>query len=135
MYRSLFIERLRDGSLFNILKWLAEEGYLQNNRRLKVQSDYSCIFRFPEMTCSMKNLESLDLDEDLLTPDALAHVFQSCSKITHLHIKADGWCGEMFNMDEHLKNQLRTGFQKLRCLYLVCYIDDDTWPMFQEMLT
>ena len=34
----------------------------------------------------MRNVESLDLNEHDLTPDVLAHVFQSCSKLIELCI-------------------------------------------------
>jgi hypothetical protein len=136
LYRSLFIKDLPDDSLFNILEWLAEEGYLQNNRRLDVQFDCtcgcSCSARFPELICSMKNLESLNLFNHELTPDVLAHVFQSCSKLIELHIET---YYKTLEMAEYEKSQLRLGFQKLRCLYLVCNIDNDTWPVIQRMLT
>jgi hypothetical protein len=131
--RSLFIDRLPDESLFNILERLAREGYLQNNRRLDLQFDCSCSSRFVELICSMKNLESLDLDEHDLTPDDLAHVFQSCSKLIEMDIAIEKY--KTYEMAEYLKNQMRPGFQKLRRLDLVCFIDNDSWPVIQEILT
>jgi len=85
-----------------------------------------------EVISSMKNLEKLDLDFNL-TLEVLACVFQSCSKLVELHITTDG-C-EMLEMAEHLKDQLRSVFQKLRCLNLVCFIDNGSWPVIPKMLT
>ena len=133
LYRSLFIDRLPDGSLFNILERLASEGYLQNNRRLNVEFDCSQSSRFVELICSMKNLESLDLNEHDLNPDVLARVFQSCSKLVEMDIAIQKY--KTHEMAEHLKDQLRSGFKKLRRLDLVFSIDDDTWLVIQEMLT
>jgi hypothetical protein len=90
-------------------------------------------FPIVELICSMKNLETLHLLNYQLSPEALAHMFQSCSKITDLRVIAieDG----MLKMDEHLKNQLRPHFQRLRYLYFECYIAEDSWLELQEMLT
>ena len=118
LYRSLSIEGPPDESLLKILERLAGEGCLQNNRRLNGQFDCSSNSRFVEVICSMKNLESLDFHEHELTLDRLAHVFQSCSKLTELNIGTECKPPEM---DEHLKNQLRSRFQKLRRLDL-CFI-------------
>ena len=56
----MFIGRLPEDSLFNILERMAGEGYLQNNRNLAVDFDFSSNPRFVEMICSMRNVESLD---------------------------------------------------------------------------
>jgi hypothetical protein len=126
-------KRPPDESLLKLLERLAGEGYLQNNRRLDVHFGFSCSSRFVEVICSMKNLESLDLDEDEIAADVLAHVFQSCSKLTNLHTATYDY--KTLEMDERLKNKLRLGFQKLRCLRLYCFIDEGWWPVIQEMLT
>ena len=133
LYRSMLIERLPDDSLFKILERLVEEGYLQNNRKLGVNLYVSLSSRFVEVICSMKNLESLGLGAHDLTPDVLAHVFQSCSKITNLFVSTKTY--KTLEMAEHLKNQLKSGFQKLRYFIFECSIDNDTWPVIQEMLT
>ena len=145
LYRSLSIERPSDESLLKILERLAGEGYLQNNRKfdvefngsqnnshLDVQFDFSSNSRFVEVVCSMENLKLLDLLHYELTLEDLARVFQSCSKVTNLLIPAKG--RKMSELDEHLKNQLKIGFQRLRRLY-VQQTDDDSWPVIQEMLT
>ncbi len=130
--RSLLFKRPPDESLLKILELLAGGGYLQNNRRLDMAFNWSRSSRFVELICSMKNLEKLDTFEYDLTPDVLAHVFQSCSKLIELHIET---YYKTLEIAEHVNNQLRSGFQKLRCLYLVCFIDNDTWPVIQRMLT
>ena len=89
--------------------------------------------RFVELICPMKNLESLNLFENELTPDVLARVFQSCSKLTELNFTAFEF--EMDGMGEDLKNQLRPGFQRLRFFELHGYIDPFSWPVIQEIFT
>jgi hypothetical protein len=126
------IDHPPDENLLKILEHLAVEGYLQNNQQLKhVLHDFSHIPMFFEVICSMKNLEKLDFNYKMTLED-LARVFQSCSKLVKLRIATYG-C-ETLEVAEHLKDQLRPGFQKLRCLNLVCLIDDDSWPVIQKML-
>jgi hypothetical protein len=133
LYRLMRIERPPDENLLKILERLAEKGYLQNNQQLKhVLYNLSHISPFLELICSMENLEKLDLDYKLTLED-LARVFQSCSKLIELRIATFG-C-KTHKMAEHLKNQLKPGFQRLRRLELVCFIDNGSWPMFKEMLT
>jgi hypothetical protein len=133
LYRSLFIGRLPDENVFDILERLADEGYLKNNQQLKeFESCFLPISPFVEVICSMKNLEKLNLEYDL-TLEHLALVFQSCSKLVELNISAFEF--EMDKMTEDLIDKLRPGFQRLRCLDLFCFIDNDSWPRFQEMLT
>jgi len=132
LYRLLELTHLADENLFSILKRLAGEGYLQNNRQLEVWPTIrSCLI--VELICSMKNLESLDLRDQELTLNSLAHVFQSCSKLTDLYIATNEY--KTFEMDGHLKNHLRLGFQRLRYFSLSCFINKDSWPVIQEILT
>jgi len=132
--RSLFIKDLSDESHFNTLQRLAVEGYLNNNQQFgEFNSNLSLISSFViKAICSMKNLEKLILRNDLTLED-LALVFQSCSKVIELNITAFEF--EMDKMVEDLKNQLRPGFQRLRRLDLECFIDNVSWPGFQEMFT
>jgi hypothetical protein len=132
-YRSLLFKRQPDKSLLQILERLTGEGYLQNNRRLGVHFDCSQSARFVEVICSLENVETLDLLQHELAPDVLARVFQSCPKLTELYIAT--YLYKTLGVAGHLKNQLRPGFQKLRRIYLRCSIDNDTWPVIQEMLT
>jgi hypothetical protein len=130
--RSLKFQLLPEESLLQILEQLAKEGYLQNNHKLETNRPIRSS-RIVPVICSMKNLETLNFSDQDLALDSLAQVFQSCSKLTTLHFAAQK-C-KMSEMAELLKIQLRTGFQRLRYLDLGCSIDDDTWPMIQEMLT
>ena len=127
------LTRPADENIFSILKRLAGEGYLQNIRQLEVDR----VIRSPlivELICLMKNLETLDLRDQEMTLDSLAHVFQSCSKITRLHISKFEYT--RFEMSEHLKNQLRSGFQRLRFFgFTTSSINNDSWPLIQETLT
>jgi hypothetical protein len=116
-----------------ILERLAEEGYLQNTQQFhEYQFGLPYMSPFFEVLCSMKNLKYLYLSYHL-TLEALAHVFHSCSKLTELRISTSGI--EMGEMGEELFNQLRTGFQRLTYLDLEYFINNDSWPGFQEMLT
>jgi hypothetical protein len=132
-YRSLVI-RPTDKSHFTILRRLGgKDGYLQNAHQLRMPAfKFSWKFRsqLVKVFCSMKNLEEIYLKWQLTLED-LAHVFQSCSKITNLHIATFDY--NTLEMSEYLKNQLRSGFQKLRRLDVVCA--KDSWPVIQEMLT
>jgi hypothetical protein len=114
------------------LERLAEDGFLQNNRKL-IEANFSHNSQLIEVISSMKNLEILVITCNNLTLEDLAPVFQSCSKLIELRIATYG--SKTFEMAEHLKDQLRSGFQKLRCINLVCCIDNGSWPVIQEMLT
>jgi len=125
-----------DDSLLKILKQLAGKGYLKNNRKLDAQiccsiSDYRNS-RFIDVICSMNDLEKLNLLNQELTPKVLAHLFQSCPKLTEVYIATS----KTLKMANHLKNQLRSGFQKLRRLHIDFFLfDEDSWSVLQEMLT
>ncbi len=71
--------------------------------------------------------------DDELTLEDLAYVFQSCSKINNLYISKFEFA--MFEMSEHLKNQLRLGFQRLRFFGFTSSINKVSWPVIQETLT
>jgi len=132
------IEGLPDKNLLKILKHLEEKGSLQNNQQLKhvsYESYHSSPFLEVQqvMICFMKNLEKLDLLSCDLTLEVLALVFQSCSKIIKLNISI--WGFKTPEVPEHLKNQLKSGFQRLRYFEFECLVEDDTWPVIQEMCT
>ena len=110
------------------------DGYLQNNHNLIVEFPRSSNSPFVKVVCSMKNLDTLRLSDSDLTLEDLAHVFQSCSKITRLHISKFEYT--RFEISEHLKNQLRSGFQRLRFFgFTTSSINNDSWPLIQETLT
>jgi hypothetical protein len=137
LYRWLLLKRLPNESLFKILERLADEGHFENNRELIVTFEGSRSSRLNELICSMKNLEKLHVfgnDLKLLKLiEALARVFQSCSKIIELNIAF--WGIEMREVAEHLKNLLIPGFQRLRYFDINCCVEDDAWPVIQEMFT
>ncbi len=128
-YRSLEIKDERDD--YKIVERLAEKGYFQNTQQfIGFESDLSNISSFVKIICSMKNLEKSSLPDHLTLGD-FALVFQSCSKLIELDISASEF--ELDKMDGALIDQLRPGFQRLRCLYLDCSMV--SWAGIQEMLT
>jgi hypothetical protein len=121
-----------DESLVKILERLAEKGYFQNTQQFEgFESDFSNISSFVKIICSMKSLEKLTSLTDHLTLGDLALVFQSCSKLITIHIPTLKF--EFDKMDGALIDQLRPGFQRLRCLDLECSMV--LWAGIQEMLT
>ena len=131
-FRSLLI--VSEERNLKILERLAEKGYLQNTRHLDVfEFDSLPIFLFVPIICSMKNLEKLTLTVDDLKLEDFAPVFQSCSNLSDLNISATVF--KIDEMDGDLVDQLRSGFRKLRRLYIKYCINDDSWQGIQEMLT
>ena len=128
LYRSLLIDI--DTRNLKILERLAEKGYLRNTQQFK---GFPFAFSFVPIICSMKNLGKLTLTACHLKLEDLAPVFQSCSKLSELNIKATGL--QMDEMGDVLFDQLRSGFRRLRRLEVACSIFNDTWPGIQEMLT
>jgi hypothetical protein len=119
--------------LLNILQWLAEKGFLENTRQLIVTYNFSCSPRFVDVICSLENLEKLDLLGCKLSLEQLPRVFSSCPKLVELNLSpltCHNW-----EMDKKLKNELRPGFHRLRIFKFECDIDNDSWPVIQEMLT
>ncbi len=131
--RQGFQEDSADNSLIIILKWLAAEGYLKNNHLLVVKIPCSRSSPLFEVICSMRNLQTLGLFDSELTLEDLACVFLSCSDITFLNI-SEHTC-TMFKKFEHIKNQLRPGFQRLQYFALASPINNIVWPVIQETLT
>jgi len=124
MSRLIILERLKDG------------GYFQNNRRMFVKFDRQIIARLMRVICSMNNLEKLHfLECNLTLTEDLPQVFQSCPKLTELHIQLsdpEGVERERLNkMNEHLKNELRSGFQRLVKLHWIIV----SCPIIQEIFT
>ena len=81
----------------------------------------------------MKNLGKLTLTACHLKLEDFAPVFQSCSNLSELNISATVF--KIDEMDGDLVDQLRSGFRKLRRLYIKYCINDDSWQGIQEMLT
>ena len=113
-------------SLLKMLEVLVDEGFLKNNCELGMPSADGIIApferalgsRFLQVIYSMNNLEKLDIMEYDVTVADLAHLFQSCPNITHLHLKVvpqDIWNTK----DDLSQNQLRLGFQKLQLFEII----------------
>ena len=115
-----------------IFERLVNRGHLQNSRQLVV--NYICpsipwIFR---VICSMNNLEKLSLLEcEPNLAEDLPQLFRSCLKLTQLHLTQ--LKSQKMEMGEALKNELRSGFQRLKIFDLEWGINP--WPAIQEILT
>ena len=122
---------LEDKSRLNTLEWLVDRGYFQNNRQMIVNSWWQSI-RFFRFILSMNNLAKLSLLHwTLILTQAVPQLFRSCPKLTELHLRLLE--SQELEMNEDLKNELRTGFQKIRLCELICKIG--SWQIMQEMFT
>ena len=83
-------------NLLKILELLVDEGFLKNNCELVISSADCMVAQFEGRTLgsrylqviySMNNLEKLVILEYDMTVADLAHLFQSCPNIIHLHLK------------------------------------------------
>ncbi len=125
-------------SLLTILKRLADGGYIKNNRQWIMSVGWSRgPWLFPVIR-SMNNLEKLHLFECNLTlTEDLPQLFQSCPQLKDLRIRLFDpnrvECERLKQMNEHPKNELRSGFQRLRLLKF--YWGIDSWSVIQEIFT
>jgi hypothetical protein len=80
----------------------------------------------------MNNLETLSLSgcEVTLTQD-LPQLFRSCSKLTELRIKLVA--SQKLEMNEKLKSELRSGFQRLKLFELDW--GTNSWQIVKEIFT
>jgi len=115
------------------LERLAEKDFFQNNRKLYVLSLWPLSPLLLRVGRFMNNLERVDLSECDVTFENLAHLFRPCPKIVKLNLKLLPL--KKWKMNEDLKNKIRLGFQKLRYIVLQSYIDNNSWPVLQEILT
>ena len=114
---------------------LAKGGYLNNNRELSLPFNHeSYIPWFHENVCFMRNLETLESWGCEIKLEQLEPLFRSCPKLVELHLHLN--VNEKLEMDENVKNVLKKGFERL-LLFKFSYghIDNDTWPVIQEILT
>jgi hypothetical protein len=115
-----------------ILKRLVNRGLLKNNRQMIL--NYICpsipwIFRV--ISC-MANLEKLSLLKwEPKLAEYLPQLFRSCPKLTDLHLRLVE--SQKLEMGESLKNELRSGFQRLKIFELGWGIN--SWPAIREILT
>ncbi len=126
------ISKLKDRRRLITLKRLANGGYFQNNRQVILNSKWPSIPRFLQVIHSMTNLENLRLLEwNLTLTEDLARLFQSCPKLTELHMKIVE--SQNVKMNGDLRNELRSGFQRLRLLELQW--ETYSWAVILEMFT
>ena len=111
-------------------------GFFKNNRQMILEGSWSwpCIPRFYEVLRSMAHLEKLSLlNRKLGLAQDVAELFRSCPKLTELHLKLDDWLNDRMEIDEELKNELRSGFQRIRLLEL--HWGNFAWPVILELFT
>jgi hypothetical protein len=125
-----FCDDLKYKSHVMILNRLVDRGLLKNNREMFASyCPVPLIFR---VICSMTQLEKLSLLECQLTlTEDVPKLFRSCPTLTELHVGIDE--SQKLEMNEELKNELRSGFLRLRLLELDWYID--SWPVIQGIFT
>jgi hypothetical protein len=120
------------------LRRLADGGYFQNTRQMKATNRWPSIPRFFRVICSMTNLEKLELLgwKLILTEEDLVRLFQSCPKLTELHLRlrdSGRFDRHMLETNEEVTNELRPGFERLRLFELQWHID--SWPVIQGIFT
>ena len=122
-------------SLHKILKLLVDEGFLKNNCELVISSPFNSRLlgsQYLHLIYSMNNLRKLDIVEYEVTVADLAHLFQSCPNIIHLHLKL--FRHDILESKNDLsQNQLRLGFQKLQHLQIACHFLHSGNQMFLEI--
>jgi hypothetical protein len=127
---------LEDESCLTILERLVAGGFFKNNRQMIVEISWRwpSIPRFYQVLRSMAHLEKLSLlNWKLRLTQDVPKLFQSCPKLTELHLKLDDSLNLGLEIDEELKNELRSGFQRIRLLEL--HWDISAWPVIQELFT
>ena len=114
------------------LERLVNGGYFRNNRQLIVNFWWPFNSQLFRVIRFMTNLEKLNLlDWHLTLAKGVPKLFRSCPKLTELRLKLLE--SKKLEMNEKLKNELRSGFQRLRLLELKWHID--SWPVLQEIMT
>ena len=122
---------LEDESHMITLDRLAVGGYFQNNRQMIVNSCWP-VPRLFQVLRYMNNLEKLNLLECHVTlTEELPQLFRWCPKLIELHLTT--FESQELEMYEGLKNELRSGFQRLRLLELEWGID--SWSVIVEIFT
>ena len=111
---------------------LAAGGFLKNNRQMIVVDYWPSFQRLCRVLRSMTDLETLSLLEwKLSLTQGLPQLLRSCPKLTELRIRL--FYNQRFKMNEVLKNELRSGFQRLKIFELNW--DFESWPAIQELFT
>jgi hypothetical protein len=111
---------------------LADGGYFKNNRQVIVRFCSPPIHGFLRVIRSMTHLEKLSLLYGRLSlTQHLPQLFRSCPKLTQLHLGL--YERQKSKVNEVLKNELRSGFQRLRLFVLELGIY--SCSLIQEILT
>jgi hypothetical protein len=114
------------------LEQLVNGGYFRNNRQLIVNFWWPSNSQLFRVIRFMTNLEKLNLlDWHLTLTKDVPKLFRSCPKLTELRLKLLE--SKKLEMNEKLKNELRSGFQRLRLFEL--HWDIDSWSLIQEIFT
>jgi hypothetical protein len=79
----------------------------------------------------MTNLEKLNIFHWKVTLTDVPQLFRSCPKLTDLRLRLVE--SQKLKIDEELKNELRSGFQRIRLLELKWEIY--SWPVILEIFT
>ena len=123
-------------SLLTFLERLAAGGFLKNNRQWIICYRWPRDPRFLQIIRSMNKLEKVNLEYNLTLTEDLPQLFQLCPTLTELRIRSleiNRVERERFKeMNEELKNELRSGFKRLRLLDLW---EIDSCPEIEEILT
>jgi hypothetical protein len=129
--RCYYFEDIHDSRL-KVLERLATGGFFKNNRQMIVYFNWKSIPRLFRVLRCMNNLETLSLlDWELTLTEDVPQFLQSCPKLTALRIRLLEI--EKLEMNNDLKNELRSGFQRLQLLELKW--DTDSWPVIQDIFT
>ena len=135
--RSLKNNGHKNESLATILERLAAGGFLKNNRQWFVSYDWTRGPWLSQVIRSMSNLEKGHFGCHLTLTKDLPKLFESCPTLTELHITLSDpkriERQRFEQMNEKNKNELRSGFQRLRLLELFWEID--SCPAIQEIFT
>jgi hypothetical protein len=129
MFSHLYFADDSDSRLIT-LERLVVGGYLKNNRQMIASSSYPSLPRLFRVVCSMTELEKLTVfDWNVRLTEDFPQLFRSCPKLTELRLKL----AANLEMGEDPKNELRSGFQRLRLFELDWYMNSGS--LIQEMFT
>jgi hypothetical protein len=125
----------KDHSSLMILERQADGEYVQNKCRFSVKprSFNARLFRVIRFITDLETLHLLECN--LTLTEDLPQLFRSCPKLTELHVRLSDPEGvereRLTQMNEDVKNELRSGFQRLVELHWVSY----SCPVILEIFT
>ena len=129
-YQIFHYEKSYENRMITIERLVAG-GFLKNNRQM-INYFWRSVPRLFRVILSMHNLETLSLmGYELTLTEDVSQLLRSCPKLTELRIRL--FYNQRFKMNEVLKNELRSGFQRLKIFELNW--DFESWPAIQELFT